>query len=232
MSKLPYFKFVTSKWNLGEIQFRTLEEQGLFINVISLLWERGEISEKYIKNKYGVIRSNTSVSEILRALYESDLLVLKDGFIEANFLDDMKKESQIVCDKNRENIQKRWQKAKELHTVEYHREEKRREEKRIEEKENKIKKNKQVCLKKAIFFRTFDHLAISVEENQKLLELGYSQEQVSKTYDRIQNYKLNKNYKSLYLTAMNWLEKDATKIKSLPQIQPKELDWEKEINNE
>jgi len=57
-------------------------------------------------------------------------------------------------------------------------------------------------------YRAFNHLSISIEENQKLIELGYSQEQVDSIYDSIQNYKKKNNYTSLYLTARKWLKKE------------------------
>ena len=57
-------------------------------------------------------------------------------------------------------------------------------------------------------FRNFKHLSITIEENKKLVELGYTQEQINQIYDNIENYKKNSNYTSLYLTAINWLKKD------------------------
>lgn len=60
------------------------------------------------------------------------------------------------------------------------------------------------------YYRTIKHLKLTFEEFEKLLDLGYSKEDVDKILDNIQNYKKNTNYSSLFLTAKNWLEKDAT----------------------
>jgi len=61
------------------------------------------------------------------------------------------------------------------------------------------------------YFRKFAHLKISIEDNSKLLDFGYSQNQLNDIYDRIENYKQNTKYKSLYLTSKKWLEKEIPK---------------------
>lgn len=73
-------------------------------------------------------------------------------------------------------------------------------------------------------FRQFKHLEISIKENSKLLALGYSQEQISSTYDKIENHKKNTNYSSLYLTTLNWIKKD------YPNIKPKEQGVKNEVD--
>jgi CRISPR/Cas system-associated protein endoribonuclease Cas2 len=57
-------------------------------------------------------------------------------------------------------------------------------------------------------YRSFDHLEITNEENEQLIKIGYNQNQIDSIYDSIQNYKDNKKYKSLFLTAKKWLEKE------------------------
>jgi hypothetical protein len=58
-------------------------------------------------------------------------------------------------------------------------------------------------------YRSFAQLSISVDEVDKLLE-KYSINQIDETLDAIENYKGNKKYVSLYLTATKWLSKNAS----------------------
>ena len=66
-------------------------------------------------------------------------------------------------------------------------------------------------------YTKFAHLKISVTENKKLIELGYTQDEIIQVYRAIENYAKNKNYKSLYLTAINWLVKNFGKRVPLAQ---------------
>lgn len=57
-------------------------------------------------------------------------------------------------------------------------------------------------------YRAFGHLRLMDNEFMKLIECGYSKSQIDSILDDIENYKKNKNYTSLYLTAKKWLTKE------------------------
>ena len=56
-------------------------------------------------------------------------------------------------------------------------------------------------------YRSFEHLSISVGDFNKLC-VNYTKEQIDEILDQIQNYRKNKEYSSLYLTAKKWLKKN------------------------
>jgi hypothetical protein len=56
-------------------------------------------------------------------------------------------------------------------------------------------------------YKRFAHLSITNEEVKKLL-VNYSSNQISDILNDIENYKGNTKYKSLYLTAKKWLQKN------------------------
>ena len=59
-------------------------------------------------------------------------------------------------------------------------------------------------------YRAFAHLKLSIEDFDKL-RIEYSADQINNVLDSIENYKQNKSYSSLYLTAKNWLKRDVQK---------------------
>ena len=70
-------------------------------------------------------------------------------------------------------------------------------------REQRNKENKSV-------YRSFAHLSLSILDSEKLIA-EFGKPKLDETLDKIENFKNNTKYKSLYLTAKNWLRSDANK---------------------
>lgn len=71
-------------------------------------------------------------------------------------------------------------------------------------KKEKKEKNEEI-------YTQFDHLSITVTDHKKLIDSGFTEKQVNDIYLDIQNWKGNTGKKSLYLTALRWLENNRAK---------------------
>lgn len=187
MSKeLPFFKFNATEWITGNISYEPFEMQGAFISVCAEYWNRNNC---------------LTIVEAKLRLRNSDLV---DKLIEKKYLK-TKKEKLVISflDNEREEIS-----AKRLKLSESGRKGGLSRAKASLKQGSSIKEIDKEVDKESIY-RSFAHLSISVDEVDKLLE-KYSINQIDETLDAIENYKGNKKYVSLYLTATKWLSKNAS----------------------
>lgn len=77
--------------------------------------------------------------------------------------------------------------------------------------------DKQETNNKELIYKTVKHLSLSVEQFDKLIALGYTKEQIDDILDSISSYHKFDEYKSLYLTAKNWLKNEREWNKAKPQ---------------
>lgn len=88
-----------------------------------------------------------------------------------------------------------------------------------EEEEKEEEKEEEV-------YRRFDHLSITQNEFKRLISEGYSKRSIDDILDRVENAAGNKKYKSLILTARNWLKNDKSKVSTMPQPKTEEMTQE------
>ena len=197
MSKeLPFFKFNATEWITGNISYEPFELQGAFISVCAEYWNRNNC---------------LTIAEAKLRLRNSDLI---DKLIEKKYLK-TKKEKLVILflDNEREEIS-----AKRLKLSESGRKGGLSKAKASLKQGSSIKEEDKEEDKESIY-RSFAHLSITNADVEKLL-IKYSINEIDDVLDSIENFKGNKKYTSLYLTASKWLSKNK---KNSEVEEPKEL---------
>jgi hypothetical protein len=148
---LPYFKFIVSEWNDGDITLCSMQAQGLFINLCSLYWsQEGVLS--YTKT---IRRYKECDVRVWNDLINESVIYIQNDLIRIRFLDKQLLDRDCLSKQNSKNVLKRWI-PEQINTdvlppnneridVEYNKEENREEQKREEEKRKEKKKEHQVC---------------------------------------------------------------------------------------
>ena len=185
MDKLTWFKFSPGDWMMGKISKLPLKVQGEYIRFICTYWNKKcEMNIKDAKLEF----SDAS----WKKLETYNLIKIKDELVFIAFLDEQMVDINSISIKRsnagKRSAEVRSKKNTSITSVKQNPTDKKRKEKKID------------------IYREFDHLQINEKEYSKLLTI-YPKEKIEKCLDNIQNYKNNKNYKSLYLTAKSWLER-------------------------
>lgn len=105
---LPFFKFFIQKWLLGNIQFCSIEAQGLFVNICVLYWgKRCELTSEQIQKSYP-----KKYLKFIKELESQEVLKISDGKISISFLDEQLKDCQEVSELNSRNALEGWKQRK------------------------------------------------------------------------------------------------------------------------
>lgn len=192
MKELPYFKFFPGEWIKGDVTLCSQESQGLFINICSFYWMKGcNMSLTGVQHRFN------GCSNMLDELINIEVITVSDGKIVIDFLDEQFEQFKELS-KKKSRAGKASAKTRKGNTRSTG-------VKQVVNKEDKIREDKEIDKE---VYKAFAHLSISDIDFQKLIRVGYTKQQIDSILDSIENFKQNTKYKSLYLTAKKWLEKE------------------------
>ena len=201
--KDPAFLFYSSDF-LSGVSDLTMEERGKYITLLCLQHQKGRLSKKAID-----IATANATADVL-AKFRQD----ENGKYYNERLEIEAKKRADHAEKQRQRALKGWEKRK-----------------KEGKKNNDATANATALplenVNENIIYLQFNHLILYYEQFEKLIESGYSKDEIDEVMEQIENYKNNKKYKSLYLTAKNWLKKNKENQKSKPKIhKPTKEDYE------
>jgi hypothetical protein len=206
MSKLGY-TWYPKDWNTSEAVFElTLEERGFYRELIDLAMLNDNKTE--IKYSVWARKFNTDIITVENILNRLESLNLINTLEDTLFIPSC--EARLIKVRAGRIGGKKSVKAK----VEA--KPKAKVKQTIKQSNNQIEKE---IKKKVKYYRQFDHLKLKEEEFKKLNK-DFTKAQIDNVLDSIENYSKNKSYKSLYLTARKWLEKQFPKVE---EVKPKEI---------
>jgi uncharacterized protein YihD (DUF1040 family) len=111
--ELPYFKFEPSEWENGLIQMCNRESKGLFVDIISIYWQRlGDLPYRYVLQK--LCNGN---ADALKELTDEKIIKIDGKNIVIHFLDAQLKEFNFKSKQASDAAKARWERVNETSTL-------------------------------------------------------------------------------------------------------------------
>ena len=191
--ELPYFQFEPAEYLTGDIQFCSLEAQGLFNNIISMYWQRQcELTLTKVERKF------KQYFNALNELIYEGIIKVDGDLIHIEFLDrqytDRLESKKRLSEAGRKGAKIKKDKATLKPPLS--------EASTTLKQPDKIRRDK----KREEIYREFKHLKLTLEEFNRVSKI-YDKEDIDSCLDSIENHTKNINYTSLNLTLQNWLKR-------------------------
>jgi DNA-binding transcriptional MocR family regulator len=192
--KRAYSRFEAWLDLITTARFDTTEGR-MVIGSTVVRWNRGQLvaSLRYLAERWGW--SKTKVDNFLKMLRAEEMIKTQTAEGTASTIINICNYDTYNTEKQPEG-QQQGQAEDSTRTTE----------RQHEDKTNK--ENKEQINKQREIYRAFAHLTLFTDEYLKLIDMGHTQKQIDKILDEVENYKNNKKYTSLFLTAKKWLEKE------------------------
>jgi hypothetical protein len=183
------------------------EGYGWFWMIIEMMREsenyKLDIKSKYVFDAYAMqmqCERIKLIDYINDCIHEFELFDTDDDYIWSNSLLKRMKIKDEKSQKAKESANKRWNNTT-MDANALKKDANAQKNDAYKERKGKDIKDKQV-------YRKFDHLSLSLSEYERIIEEGYTKQEIDSMLDSIENYKKNTSYKSLNLTLKKWLKKE------------------------
>lgn len=195
----PFFKFDAAEWLSGSIQFATLEQKGLFIDLCAMYWNTWEPVEINTKFKVRYRYDEPTLTDLMRTLTDLDLICEVEGKYTVPFLDKLINDRRDWSEKCSE-----WGKKSASVKGRSTKKKEERRKKIVDSRKKKVEKEKTT-------YAQFVHMTDI--EYSKVLEKFGSESAAMQAIEKLNNYKgsSGKKYKSDYHAIISWVYEDVKK---------------------